>query len=71
MRRCKAFIIAVISLFNRVTFKRKQRVTINFKRRHRIVLAFLDLFFDARRLPHDKIQLRLRKRRKANYERGI
>lgn len=72
MRRIKAFIIAAVSLFGDVVFKRKQRVLIRIDhRKHRRFVGFLDLFFDVRRRPNGNIQLRLKQRRKANYERGI
>jgi hypothetical protein len=72
MRRFKAFIIATISLFDDVKFKRKQKVAIKIDHRnHPILMAFLDLFFDLRRWPSGKTELWLKQRRKANYERGI
>jgi hypothetical protein len=72
MRRLKAFIIATTSLFGDVIFKRKQRVRINISwKQHHVFASFLDLFFDVRRKPCDRIELRLKTRRKANYERGL
>jgi hypothetical protein len=72
MRRIKAFIIASASLFGSVIFKRKQRVVLNISwREHNVFVHFLDLIFDVRRKPCGKIELRLRQRRKANYERGL
>jgi hypothetical protein len=72
MRRLKAFIIATISLFRKVTFKRKKRVNIELDYRKHVTLTnFLGIFFDLRYLANGRVQLRLAQRRKANYERGI
>lgn len=70
--RMKAFIIATISIFSEVIFKRKKIVHLKIKiANHKLFFSFLKIMFDARIKPNGDIFLNLRQRRKANYERGI
>ncbi|MDP1675704.1 MAG: hypothetical protein Q8L88_02470 [Bacteroidota bacterium] len=72
MRRLKSFIIATMSLFSSVDFKKKKRVKINLKRNdHKILFSILDFIFDVRTNGDGSVTLNLKQRRKANYERGL
>jgi hypothetical protein len=72
MRRLKAFIIAIMSLFTDVVFKKKKRVKINLKRNdHKVLFSILDFIFDLRTNGDGTVMLNLKQRAKASYERGL
>lgn len=72
MRRLKAAIIALVSLFHKVIFQRKKKVQIHFKaQEHPLLYVILQFLFDVRRKANGEIWLSLRTKPKANYERGL
>lgn len=61
MRRLKAFIIAAISLFNKVEFKRKKNVTLGFSiNKHSWLVKLLKHIFDVRRKKDGTVFLNLK-----------